>query len=271
MNAVLFDLGFVKIYWYSVMILLGVLTGYFVAMNEAKKFGINKDFMFNLFFFLIIFAIVGARAYYVIFNWSYYSSHLTDVFKIWEGGLAIHGGIFLGLLWTIFYTKRYKVPTFRVLDIIVVGLIIGQTIGRWGNFFNGEAHGPATTLSNLQSLFIPEFIINGMKIGGVYYHPTFLYESLWCLIGFVLILIIRRLRYIKVGQVTSFYLVWYGIGRFIIESMRTDSLMFFGFKQAQIVSILMILVGIIIFVVKNKGSKLDNRYNDGSDIHEIRF
>ena len=240
MNPVLFDFGFIKIYWYSVMILFGVLAGYFVAMKEAKRFGINKNFMFNLFFYIIILAIIGARAYYVIFNWSYYSSHLTDVFKIWEGGLAIHGGILLGLLWTIFYTKKYKVSTFRILDIVVVGLLIGQAIGRWGNFFNGEAHGSATTLETLHSLFIPEFIIEGMKIGGTYYHPTFLYESLWCLLGFVLILVVRRLRYIKVGQITSFYLVWYGIGRFLIESMRTDSLMFFGIKQAQIVSMLMI-------------------------------
>lgn len=271
MNPVLFDLGFVKIYWYSVMILLGVLAGYSIAMYEAKKFGINKDFMFNLFFFMIILAIIGARLYYVAFNWSYYSSHIMEIFQIWEGGLAIHGGIILGLLWTLIYTKKYKVPTLRILDIIVVGLIIGQAIGRWGNFFNGEAHGPATTLAHLQSLFIPEFIIEGMKINGVYYHPTFLYESLWCIIGFILLLIIRRLPYTKVGQVTSFYLVWYGIGRFLIESMRTDSLMFFGLKQAQIVSILMILVGIILFFVRNRGSKLDNRYNDRSDIHEIRF
>ena len=98
MNPVLFVLGFVKIYWYSVMILLGVLAGYSIAMYEAKKFGINKDFMFNLFFFMIILAIIGARLYYIAFNWSYYSSHIMEIFKIWEGGLAIHGGIILGLL-----------------------------------------------------------------------------------------------------------------------------------------------------------------------------
>lgn len=271
MNPVLFDLGFVNIYWYSVMILVGCLVGYFIAMQEAKRFGINKDFMFNLFFFMIIFAIMGARLYYVVFNWNYYSNHLSEIFQIWEGGLAIHGGILLGLIWTIFYTKKYKVNTFRILDIIVVGLIIGQAIGRWGNFFNGEAHGPATTLVQLRSFFIPEFIIEGMKINGIYYHPTFLYESLWCLVGFIIMLIIRRLRYIKVGQITSFYLIWYGIGRFMIESLRTDSLMFFGLKQAQIISILMIIVGIILFIIKNKGSKLDNQYNDRSDVHEIRF
>ena len=110
-----------------------------------------------------------------------------------------------------------------------------------------------------------------MNIGGVYYQPTFLYESLWCLIGFIIILFIRRIKYIKVGQITSFYLIWYGIGRFLIESLRTDSLMFMGLKQAQIISILMILIGIIIFIVKNRGSKLDNQYNKKGDINEIRF
>lgn len=271
MNPVLFDLGFMKIYWYSVMILAGCLVGYWIMMSEARKFGINKEFMFNLFFYVVLLGIVGARAYYVIFNWSYYSSHLSEIFQIWQGGLAIHGGLIIGLLWIIYYTRKYKVSTLRILDIIVVGLIIGQAIGRWGNFFNGEAHGPATTLEQLQSLFIPEFIIEGMKIGNTYYHPTFLYESLWCFIGFILILIIRRLRYIKVGQITSLYLIWYGVGRFIIESLRTDSLMFYNLKQAQIVSILMIIIGIVLFVVRNKGSKLDNRYNDRSDINEIRF
>ena len=271
MNPILIDLGFIKIYWYSIVILLGILFAYVIIMNEAKKFGINKEFMTNLIFYIILFSIIGARLYYVLFNLPYYTSHPVEIFKVWEGGLAIHGGIILGLILIIIYTKKYQVSTFRILDIIVVGLLIGQTIGRWGNFFNGEAHGAETTLARLQALHIPEFIIKGMQINGVYYQPTFLYESLWCLLGFILILIIRRLRYIKIGQITSFYLIWYGIGRFIIESMRTDSLMFFGLKQAQIISVFMVVIGIIIFVVKNKGSKLDNRYNDGSNINEIKF
>lgn len=271
MNPILFDLGVIKIYWYSIMILAGCLVGYLVCIKEAKRFGINKEFMTNLFFYIIIFAIIGARLYYVAFNWDYYSTHINEIIRIWEGGLAIHGGVILGLLFTIFYTKKYKVPIFRILDIIVVGLIIGQAIGRWGNFFNGEAHGGITTLSHLQSLHIPEFIINGMKIGGNYYEPAFLYESLWCIIGFIAMLIIRRLHYIKVGQITSIYLIWYGLGRFFIEAIRTDSLMLFNFKIAQIVSILMIITGIIIFILKSRGSRFENQYNDRSDIGEIRF
>lgn len=271
MNPILFDLGFVKIYWYSVMILAGCLIGYVIIMAEAKKFGINKNFMFNLFFYVFIFAIIGARLYYVAFNWSYYGNHLSEILQIWEGGLAIHGGMLAGALVTLSYTKKYKLPVWRIIDIIVVGLIIGQAIGRWGNFFNGEAHGAATTLAQLQSLLIPNFIIEGMNINGIYYHPTFLYESLWCVIGFIILLVFRRLRYTKVGQTTALYFIWYGIGRFIIESMRTDSLMLFDFKMAQIVSIIMVIGGIVLFIIKGRGSKLENQYNDGSDVHDIRF
>ncbi len=271
MNPILLDLGVIKIYWYSVMIFLGLLIGGWLVLKESNRFEISEDFMINLFFFAIPIAILGARIYYVLFNWSYYSTHLSEIFMIWEGGLAIHGGMLFGLLWIIFYTKKYKINTYRILDMIVVGLIIGQVIGRWGNFFNGEAHGAITTLEHLQNLHLPEFIINGMNIGGVYYQPTFLYESLWCFVGFIVLLIVRRLKYIKIGQTTALYLVWYGIGRFIIEGMRTDSLMLGNLRIAQIVSIIMIVAGVLIFIIKGKGSKLENQYNKTGDINEIKF
>ncbi len=271
MNPILLDLGVIKIYWYSAMIFLGLLIGGWLILKEAERFNISEDFIVNLFFFTIPIAVIGARLYYVIFNWDYYSVNMSEIFMIWEGGLAIHGGMLFGLLWIIFYTKKYKVNTFRILDMIVIGLIIGQAIGRWGNFFNGEAHGTATTLEHLQSLHIPEFIINGMNIGGTYYLPTFLYESIWCLLGFIILLVIRRLKYIKIGQTTAVYLIWYGIGRFIIEGMRTDSLMIGNFRQAQIISIIMVILGIVIFILKGKGSKLDNQYNKMGDINEIKF
>ena len=206
--------------------------------------------------FCIIFGIIGARLYYVAFEWDYYSNHILDIFKIWEGGLAIHGGILFGLIFIIIYTKKYKVNTFRMLDIIAVGLIIGQAIGRCGNFFNGEAHGPLTTLEFLQSLHLPNFIIEGMHINGMYYQPTFLYESIWCLIGFIILLLFRRRRYCKIG---------------FIESLRTDSLMLFDFKIAQIVSILLVVVGLIILIVKSRGSMLENRYNDKENLDEVLF
>lgn len=271
MNPILIDLGFVKIYWYSVMILLGVIVGSYILLRESKKFKIPEDYMINLIILTLIIAIIGARLYYVVFEWSYYKNNLLDIFKIWEGGLAIHGGIIAGLLFIIFYTKKYKVNTLRVLDMIVVGLIIGQAIGRWGNFFNGEAHGTMTTLEFLTNLHLPQFIIDGMRIHGIYYHPTFLYESLWCLIGFIIMIIFRRRYYRKIGQTTAFYMIWYGIGRFFIEGMRTDSLMLGNIRVAQLVSLVLVIVGIILMIIKSMGSKLVNRYNDTENIDNIIF
>lgn len=262
MNPILVDLGFIKIYWYSFTMFLGVLIGGTIALKEARRFFIDEEFMINLFFYLIPFSLVGARLYYVLFNWAYYQNNILEIFKVWEGGLAIHGALIFGLIWTIFYSIKNKVSTLKLLDIIVPGLLIGQAIGRWGNFFNGEAYGPATTLTFLKKLFIPQFIIEGMNIQGIYYQPTFLYEFLWCLIGFILILIIRRREYIKIAQPTSFYLIWYGIGRFFIESLRTDSLMLSNFKMAQIVSVIMVLSGIIMFFIAGRGVRFERLYNE---------
>jgi len=271
MNPVLLDLGFIKIYWYSIMILLGIFIGGSLIIKESKRFKIPEDYIVNMILYTIIFGIIGARFYYVIFNWDYYGANIIDIFKVWEGGLAIHGGILFGLITIIIYTKKYNVKTLRMLDIIVVGLIIGQAIGRWGNFFNGEAHGAATTLEFLTSLHLPKFIINGMHINGVYYHPTFLYESLWNLIGFIVLILFRKRYYNKIGQTTGLYLIWYGIGRFFIEGMRTDSLMLGSFRMAQIISILFVIIGLIIIIIKSKGSKLENRYNDTQNIEKIEF
>lgn len=264
MSSVLLDLGFFKIYWYSFLIFMALLIGGTLALKEAKRFGISEDFMINMFFFLIPVAILGARLYYVAFNWPYYSQNIPEIFEVWQGGLAIHGAIIAGLIFIAIYTSMYHVSFSRITDILVVSLIIGQAIGRWGNFFNQEAHGPATTLEFLQRIIPFKFIIEGMNIGGTYYQPTFLYESIWCLIGFIILLIIRRLKYIKIGQLTGAYFIWYGIGRFFIESLRTDSLMFSNLKMAQIVSIIMVIVGIIIVIVKNKGFKLEGQYNGGA-------
>ena len=261
MNPVLFEIGSIKIYWYSITMFLGILIGGIFILKEAKRHKISENFMYNLFFYTIPIALIGARLYYVIFDWNYYGQNLTSIFKVWEGGLAIHGGIIAGLIFIIYYTRKHKVKTLKILDFIVVGLIIGQAIGRWGNFFNGEAHGAATTLKQLQDLNIPKFIIDGMYIGGSYYHPTFLYESLWCIVGFIILLIIRRLKNTKLGIPAAFYLIWYGTGRFIIEGMRTDSLMIGSIKMAQVVSMVMILIGIIMFI-HLKFSKFNKIYSE---------
>lgn len=261
MNSVMLDLGFIKIYWYSFFILMGVIVGYKLAINESQKFKIPKDYMINYFFYVLIFGLLGARAYYVIFNFAEYQNNLLDIFKVWEGGLAIHGGIIAGILVTLVYTKKYKIPFFRIADIMVISLIIGQCIGRWGNFFNGEAHGPVTTLSFLQSLHLPKFIIDGMYINGTYYQPTFLYESIGCLIGFILLILIRKRKNLILGDLTSIYLIWYGIIRFFIEGLRTDSLLFFNLKAAQLVSIIMIICGILIIVLTRCITKYRKYYH----------
>ena len=252
MEKVALDLGPTQIYWYSIFIFIGMLVACFMIYKEAKKRGIDEDFLVNLTFNTIIIGIIGARLYYVLFNLSYYLDNPVEIFQIWNGGLAIHGGIIAGLLFIIYYCKKHEVNLWKMLDIIVVGLIIAQAIGRWGNFFNSEAYGPITTAAHLKSLGIPQFIIDGMYILGEYRQPTFFYESVWCLFGFLAMLIIRQYKYLKIGQLTSFYLIWYGIIRFMIEAMRTDSLMLGPLKMAQLVSLGFIVSGIIIFIKSTK-------------------
>ena len=271
MDPVLFNIGKIEIRWYSILILVSFFVALFVVTREAKKFGIKSDFIFNMLFWTLVIGVVGASLYYVICDWAYFKDNVSEIFKVWHGGLAIHGGIIAGLITTIVYTKRYNLRTIRYLDFCVVGLIIGQAIGRWGNFFNSEAHGVATSLKHLEALHIPHFIIEGMKIDGVYYTPTFLYESVFCLIGFIILLIVRRNKYTKVGDVTASYLIMYGIIRLFIETSRTDSLMFLGFKIAQLVSIVMILVGIILIAVNRKKGTFEDLYNDKDNVDVIRF
>ena len=269
MDRYIFEYGNFKLEWYSALIIIGAMLGITMVLKEAKRYKYPTEFVFNMLFWTIILGIVGARAYYVIFNLELYNS-FWEACKIWEGGLAIHGGIIVGLLVILIYCKKYKARSIRMLDFIAPALILAQAIGRWGNFFNSEAHGGATTLENLQKLHIPDFIIKGMNIGGTYYTPTFLYESLWCLIGFFLILIIRRLKITKVGQPFALYLMWYGAGRFVIESMRTDSLMLGGFKMAQIVSIIMVFIGLIIIMITGRKGRYEDLY-DQDENEVIRF
>ena len=269
MNRYIFTIGNFKLEWYSALIIVGAMIGISMVLKEAKRYKYSTDYIFNMLFWAIIFGIIGARVYYVLFNLELYNS-FWDACKIWEGGLAIHGGLIAGILVILLYSKKYNVRAIRIFDFLAPAMILAQAIGRWGNFFNMEAHGPATTLAHLQSLHIPEFIINGMKINNTYYTPTFLYESIWCLIGFIILLIVRRLKITKVGQPFAVYLMWYGLGRFIIESMRTDSLMLGGFKVAQIISVLMILFGLIIIMITNRKGRYEDLYDqDENDI--VRF
>lgn len=262
MNPVLITLFGFEIRWYSVLILSGVLIAIFLLIKEGKRFNIPKDFLFNMAFWVVIFGIIGARLYYCIFNFNLYKDNLIDIFKIWEGGLAIHGGIIAGFITLLIYTKKYSVNTLKITDMTVIPLLLAQAIGRWGNFFNSEAHGAATTYYHLKELHIPEKIIEGMKIGNVYYHPTFFYESIYCLIGFVILLFVRRYRYLKRGQLTALYLMYYSVGRFFIESLRTDSLMFGAFKVAQLVSVVLFIIGLFMFMIISRKGRFEDLYNE---------
>ena len=253
------------------LILVAFFVGYFLIKLEAKKFKVSSEFVFNILFWSLIFGVIGARLYYVIFDYASFKDNPIEILMVWNGGLASHGGILAGLITMIVYTKKYNFRTIRFLDYTVVGLILAQAIGRWGNFFNSEAHGVVTTLEHLQNLHIPEFVINGMYINGSYYTPTFFYESFFCLIGFLALLIIRKHKYLKVGDLTAFYLMYYGVLRIFIESSRTDALMFMGFKIAQIVSIVMIIIGLVIIIINRKKGKFEDLYKDKNNVDEIRF
>lgn len=272
MDAYLIDLGLFQISWYSVFILLGLFIGGTLLIREARKFNIDSEFISNLIFWTTIFAVIGARLYYVAFNWSYYSNNLLNIVKIWEGGLAIHGALLFGFVFVLLYTARYKVKLIRILDITVPSLLIGQAIGRWGNFFNQEAFGSEVSKAFLDKLPIPDFIVDNMFINGAYHHPTFLYESLWCLLGFIILMLVRRFyKYLKSGQLTGIYFMWYSVGRFFIEGLRTDSLMLGDYKMAQIVSVALFIIGFMIFTVKARGSKFENLYKEETQIETIKF
>lgn len=257
MNRVAFNIFGFNVYYYSLCILLGVIVAYILITREGKKQGLPKEFISDLIFYTLIIGILGARVYYCVFNLDYYLANPSEILKIYNGGLAIHGGVIAGLIFVYFYTKKKNVSFIKILDIVAPAVIIAQSFGRWGNFFNQEAHGEITTYQNLKNMHIPEFIINGMHIEGKYYYPTFFFESIWCLIGFIILMIARKNKNLRKGFQIGFYFIWYGIGRFFIEAFRTDSLMFFGLKIAQIVSLIGIIIGIII-IVTNRNKKYYN-------------
>ena len=252
MRRIAFSLGAFNVYWYSIFILLAVVVGFILVIMEAKKEKVDMDKFYDMIFYSLIIGILGARVYYVLFNFMDYIKSPLEIFMVWHGGLAIHGGIIAGGLFILYYTRKHEMNTLKILDILVVGLIIGQAIGRWGNFFNSEAYGSATSARYLEYIHIPKFIIDGMKINGMYFHPTFLYESLWNLACFIILILVRRIKTLKLGKLTGIYLAWYSFGRFFIEGMRKDSLMLGSIKMAQLVSIILFIVGLVLIVKKNK-------------------
>lgn len=265
MSKVLFQIGPITIYWYSFLILVAVIVGYQIVVSYSKKISYKTNEIMDMVLYLVIFSIIGARAYYVIFNFSLYQDDLLSIFMIWKGGLAIYGGIIAAILYILYYCKKKGLDFIRVLDIYSLSLLLGQAIGRWGNFFNREAYGGKTTLEALQSLHLPRFIIDGMYIDGFYRQPTFLYESIWCLIGVFFLIRIRKRYTNQVGRQVSFYLIWYGIGRFFIEGLRSDSLYLGIFRVSQLVSVVMVVIGFaLLFRIKHKG-KVKNTIIGGED------
>lgn len=249
MNPVALQLGPISIRWYAICIVSGLILAVYLSMKEAPRKKIDPDVIIDFILIAFPLAIVGARLYYVIFEWGYYSQHPGEVFAIWNGGIAIYGGLLTGALVLYLFSRRRLIEPIDFLDIAAPSVMIAQSIGRWGNFFNQEAYGAAVKSLN----YLPSFIRDQMYIDGSYRQPTFLYESIWNLLGFLLILILRRKpQFLRQGEITAFYLIWYGFGRMIIEGMRTDSLMFAGLRVSQWLSMILILVGLAIIIYQRR-------------------
>ncbi len=260
MNKVAFTLpifGGLEIRWYAIILTLGIIAGLLYALYRAKFEGISNDDVYDYFIVTVLLAILGARTYYVlttIKDGLYHSFY--DVIAIWEGGIAIYGAVIGGAL-ALFLVSRHKHfgkdKIFSVFDMVSPGVMLGQIIGRWGNFVNGEAHGVATS----ERFFLRMGLYENGRLG--YYHPTFLYESVWNLIGFILINIFYKKKKFN-GQVTLMYLAWYGFGRMFIEGLRTDSLYIGVFRISQIVGFLCFAICtalLVYFLIRAKRAELD--------------
>lgn len=267
-DNVFLDLGFITWYKYSVMIMSGIVIAVILGLLEGKKIGIKADTILDGVLIIVPLSIVGTRLWYVIFEWESYAWDIMKIANITDGGLAIHGGFITAFISAYFYTKKKNISILGAFDLMAPGFLIAQAMGRWGNFFNQEAHGgviggTGSTLDSQrafleETLHLPDFITNNMYLYGPdglrYYHPTFLYESVWNVAGFVIMLVLRRTKLIRQGDLLPVYLVWYSVGRFFIEGMRTDSLYIAntGIRTAQLISILMILGGVVLAVLIRK-------------------
>ncbi|MEG0325637.1 MAG: prolipoprotein diacylglyceryl transferase [Cellulosilyticaceae bacterium] len=263
-DPIAFNLFGMPVYWYGIILTTGILLGLLMAMYIAKKEGIDPDIIFDFLLYDIIFAIIGARTYFVIFNWDHYKDNLGSILNLREGGIAIYGAIIASILVAIIYTKMKKIEFWKFGDIAVYGLLVGQTIGRYGNFVNKEAFGDYTNnflamrilredaATPLTQNIIDHIVVeNGMEY--IQVHPTFFYESVWNL-GLLIILLIYR-KYKKAdGEIFFLYLAGYGVGRFWIEGLRTDQLILnnINIPASQVVAIISIIVGLIGFIVCRK-------------------
>ncbi|SES27637.1 prolipoprotein diacylglyceryl transferase [Salisediminibacterium halotolerans] len=262
LNPIAFELGPLTVHWYGLIIGIGAVLGYLLAQSEAKKRGLPEDTLADLLLFALPLAILGARLYYVIFSWENYADQPVRALYIWEGGLAIHGGLIASAITAIVFARKKGLSFWKIADITAPSILLGQAVGRWGNFINQEAYGGEVSRGFLESLFLPEFIIEQMFINGAYHHPTFLYESLWNLAGVALLLYLRKVN-MRQGELFITYMIWYSFGRFFIEGLRTDSLMLFDVIQvAQLISLVAIAGGIALLVYRRKTGMSNRRYLD---------
>ena len=258
LNSVAFTIFGHPVAWYGIIITFGIILAALYVLYRAKEEGVAADDILDLGVYVVLFAVLGARLFYVLTSLDEFDSFL-DVFKIWNGGLAIYGAIIAGALTIFLYCRIRKRNFYQFLDMVAPAVMLGQTIGRWGNFMNGEAHGGVTELFCRMGLRYSEY----SQV--FYYHPTFLYESLWNMTGFVLInLFYRRKRYN--GQVVLLYLTWYGFGRMFIEQLRTDSLYLFAevwfLKISSLIGLFSVLIfGGLLLYHAIKGTRLPTAYN----------
>jgi phosphatidylglycerol:prolipoprotein diacylglycerol transferase len=219
------------LHWYGTIIAVGFILAYIYISKRSKEFGVTNDDLIDLLLWAVPLSIIGARIYYVVFNYSIYQGHFSDVFKIWNGGIAIYGAIIAGVITVICVCHHKKLSVGSTLDLFAFGLLIGQCVGRWGNFVNREAFGRETTVFCRMGL-------TDASGSTVYVHPTFLYESLWNFVGFLLLhLFSKKVQRKYDGQLFAMYIAWYGLGRALIEGLRTDSLYLFnsGIRVSQLV------------------------------------
>lgn len=244
-SRVAFSIGSKPIYWYGIIIAAGFLLAVYYAMRRADQFGLTQDNIIDMLICAVPLAIIGARAYYCLFSWNLYKDDPIRVLYIWEGGLAIYGGVIGAVIGLFLYTKVKKVKTSALLDIGGLGLLIGQSIGRWGNFMNREAFGAQTD----------SFLRMGLTDANgatIYVHPTFLYESVWNAIGLLILHFYSKRRKFD-GQIFLMYLGWYGLGRMFIEGLRTDSL-YVGASNLRVSQLLagICFLAVVIFLVYDK-------------------
>lgn len=250
-DPVAFTLGPLQIRWYGIILATAFAAGTLIACRRAVRMRIDPDHIINMIALIIPASIIGARLYYVAFTWAEYRDDPLSALAVWHGGLAIHGGIMGGVLAGLWYVRRHGLQAWNIADILAPSLILGQAVGRWGNFINQEAHGGPVSEKFIS--YFPDFIEKQMFIGGRYYHPTFLYESAWDFGVFLFLTYYWSRRKVQ-GEVALLYLILYSTGRFFIEGLRTDSLMLGPFRAAQLVSLFLILSGILVFCRRRRNA-----------------